>query len=106
MTSYNVAVTVCPVIFRPRVQHAEEITGVGTIYDAFIRMIDNYQMLFEDFADDTTFSQGGNPVPAQTQKQLVLAKSISVNKSHLDSTTNADTSCTDSNLILLSQSHQ
>ena len=59
MNSYNVAVTVCPVIFRPRVQHAEEIMTVSTYYDAFIRMIDNYHYLFD--ADDR-FCNQANPV--------------------------------------------
>ena len=60
MTSYNIAVTVCPVIFRPRIQQADEIIGVSTFYDAFIRMIDNYHYLFN--ADDR-FCNQANPVP-------------------------------------------
>ena len=60
MTSYNIAVTVCPVIFRPRVQRSDELSGVSTFYDAFIRMIENYHYLFD--ADDR-FCNQANPVP-------------------------------------------
>ena len=60
MTSYNIAVTVCPVIFRPRIQKADELIGVQTFYDAFIRMIENYHYLFD--ADDR-FCNQANPVP-------------------------------------------
>ena len=70
MTSYNVAVTVCPVIFRPRVQQAEEIMGVSTYYDAFIRMIDNYHYLFD--ADDR-FCNQANPVLRPSRSLLSSA---------------------------------
>ena len=65
MTSYNIAVTVCPVIFRPRIQQADEITRVSTFYDTFIRMIDNYHYLFD--ADDR-FCNQVNPVPRPSQE--------------------------------------
>ena len=68
MTSYNIAVTVCPVIFRPRIQKADELIGVQTFYDAFIRMIENYHYLFD--ADDR-FCNQANPVsrPGQSREE-------------------------------------
>ena len=48
MTSYNVAVTVCPTIFRPKIHSADDIMTVSVYYDAFIRMINNYNELFEE----------------------------------------------------------
>ena len=66
MTSYNIAVTVCPVIFRPRIQKADELIGVQTFYDAFIRMIENYHYLFD--ADDR-FCNQANPVPRPGQSR-------------------------------------
>ena len=75
MTPYNVAITVCPVIFRPRVQQADEILGVGIFYDAFIRMIDNYHFLFE--ADDK-FCNQVNPVPRPVVNKANYAESGTV----------------------------
>ena len=41
MTSYNIAVTVGPNIFRPRLTRSQDVTNVGIFYDLIIRMIDD-----------------------------------------------------------------
>ena len=46
MTTYNIAVTVGPNIFRPRQNNADDILRVGVYYDAMIRMMENYEVLF------------------------------------------------------------
>ena len=46
MTSYNIAVTVGPNIFRPKADVQEDIVGVGIYYDAMIKMIENTEALF------------------------------------------------------------
>ena len=53
MTSYNVAVTVGPNIFRPKSDRSQDIISVGVYYDAMIKMIENYDALFgEEFKLD------------------------------------------------------
>ena len=47
MTTYNIAVTVGPNIFRPRNNNADDILRVGVYYDAMIRMMENFSVLFE-----------------------------------------------------------
>ena len=46
MTSYNIAVTVGPNIFRPKADVQEDIVSVGVYYDAMIKMIENTEALF------------------------------------------------------------
>ena len=53
MTSYNIAVTVGPNIFRPKSDRQQDIITVGIYYDAMIKMIENYDALFgEEFKQD------------------------------------------------------
>ena len=47
MNSYNVAVTVGPNIFRPRVSTCKDIVNVGIFYDLLIKMIDRNAELFD-----------------------------------------------------------
>ena len=50
MTSYNIAVTVGPNIFRPKNDKQQDIITVGIYYDAMIKMIENYDAIFgEEF---------------------------------------------------------
>ena len=46
MTSYNIAVTVSPNIFRPQQLIDRDMTNMGTFYDIFIKMIDYYDQTF------------------------------------------------------------
>ena len=48
MTSYNIAVTVGPNIFRPLTVRPADLFNAGTYYDVVIRMMENYEILFED----------------------------------------------------------
>ena len=48
MTSYNIAVTVGPNIFRPLTVRPADLINAGTYYDAMIRMMENYDVLFQD----------------------------------------------------------
>ena len=48
MTTYNVAVTVGPNIMRPFKHTQDDIVSAGVHYDAFMRMISQYQYFFED----------------------------------------------------------
>ena len=65
MTSYNIAVTVGPNIFRPLTVRPADLFNAGTYYDVVIRMMENFEILFE-----------GAPIPneedfdmlAQTEK--------------------------------------
>ena len=52
MTSYNIAVTVAPNIFRPKADVQEDIVSVGVYYDAMIKMIENTEVLFEGELSD------------------------------------------------------
>ena len=47
MTSYNIAVTVGPNIFRPLTVRPADLFNAGTYYDVVIRMMENYDILFE-----------------------------------------------------------
>ena len=46
MTSYNVAVTVGPNIFRPLVARPGDLSNHGIYYDIIIKMIDKCDILF------------------------------------------------------------
>lgn len=47
MTAYNLAVTVGPNIFRPKIAKTEDIRNVGIFYDLLIKMIVNHKELFD-----------------------------------------------------------
>ena len=47
MDSYNVAVTVGPNIFRPRVHRSTDLFKVAVYYQALITMIDQFDELFD-----------------------------------------------------------
>ena len=47
MTAYNIAVTVGPNIFRPLTVRPADLINAGTYYDAMIKMMENYEVLFE-----------------------------------------------------------
>ena len=62
MTSYNIAVTVGPNIFRATNEEATSIMDHAIYYDAFMRMIDNFDDLFsidrdQDFLNDNKLNQ-------------------------------------------------
>lgn len=48
MTSYNVAITVGPNIFRPRHHKKDDLLNVGVFYDAMLRMIEHYSTVFDE----------------------------------------------------------
>ena len=48
MTSYNIAVTVGPNIFRPMAVRPADLFNAGTYYDVVIRLMENFEILFED----------------------------------------------------------
>lgn len=50
MTSYNIAVTVGPNIFRPLTVRPADLFNAGTYYDVVIRMMENFDVLFEGHA--------------------------------------------------------
>mmetsp|Transcript_24325 Transcript_24325/g.32585 ORF Transcript_24325/g.32585 Transcript_24325/m.32585 type:complete len:81 (+) Transcript_24325:61-303(+) len=60
MTSYNIAVTVGPNIFRPLTVRPADLINAGTYYDAMIRMMENYEVLFE-----------GAPIPNEREMDLL-----------------------------------
>jgi len=47
MNSYNIAVTVGPNIFRPLTVRPKDLFNAGTYYDIVIRMMENFEILFE-----------------------------------------------------------
>jgi len=47
MNAYNIAVTVGPNIFRPLTVRPADLINAGTYYDAMIRMMENFEVLFE-----------------------------------------------------------
>ena len=47
MNSYNLAVTIGPNIFRPKVIRPEDISSVGIYYELIIRMMENFEILFD-----------------------------------------------------------
>ena len=47
MNSCNIAVTVGPNIFRPLTVRPADLFNAGTYYDVVIRMMENYEILFE-----------------------------------------------------------
>ena len=50
MTAYNIAVTVGPNIFRSLTVRPVDLYNAGTYYDAMIRMMENFEILFEGAA--------------------------------------------------------
>ena len=48
MTNYNIAVTVGPNLFRPLQVRPADLYNAGTFYDVIIRMMEHYEVLFED----------------------------------------------------------
>ena len=48
MTSYNIAVTVGPNIFRPKTDRYDDIITHGVYYDAMIKMIENHEAIFDE----------------------------------------------------------
>ena len=61
MTSYNIAVTVGPNIFRPLTVRPADLINAGTYYDAMIRMMENYEILFE-----------GAPIPGERDMDMLF----------------------------------
>ena len=51
MTSYNIAVTVSPNIFRSRENASADIFSHAIYYEAFICMIENYDYFFEESSE-------------------------------------------------------
>lgn len=47
MTSYNIAVTTCPTIIRPKVTKPDDLFKHATYYAALIKMIEYYDVIFE-----------------------------------------------------------
>ena len=52
MTSYNVAVTVGPNIFRSKHNRSRDIFNHSIYYETLIRMIDHFDEIFTDGIDD------------------------------------------------------
>ena len=52
MNAYNLAITVGPNIFRPKVSKPDELNNAFVYYDLIIRMIENYPMLFDKEKDN------------------------------------------------------
>jgi len=50
MTSYNVAVTVGPNIFREEVEK-EDLSTHAVYYEVFIKMLDDYFFIFDDYPE-------------------------------------------------------
>ena len=48
MNAYNIAVTVGPNIFRPLTVRPADLFNAGTYYDVVIRMMEHFDVLFED----------------------------------------------------------
>ena len=46
MTSYYVALTICPKIFRSRNNRSKDIMNYASYYEALITMIDRYDEIF------------------------------------------------------------
>lgn len=57
MTSYNLAVCICPNIFRPCRTKGDEMYNVGIFYQAFISMIMYFEYLFN--GEDLVMKKGG-----------------------------------------------
>lgn len=58
MTSYNIAITVGPNIFRPRYIAAEDLSDVGHYYDIFINMMKNFKRFFEGEDEEGVLRHG------------------------------------------------
>lgn len=48
MTHYNIAVTVGPNIFRPKELKPSDLINAGTFYDIMIRMMTNFDEIFNN----------------------------------------------------------
>ena len=60
MTSYNVAVTVSPNIFRSRNNRSEDIMNHAVYYGAMITMIDRYDEIFDEASEDQAALKQGD----------------------------------------------
>ena len=54
MTHYNIAVTVGPNIFRPKELKPSDLINAGTFYDIMIRMMTNFDEIFQQNEEVTT----------------------------------------------------
>ena len=50
MNTYNISVTITPSIFVPPIYKAEDAMAGQSFYNVFIRMLDNYHIIFEVLA--------------------------------------------------------
>lgn len=58
MTSYNIAITVGPNVFRPRYIAAEDLSDVGHYYDILINMMKHYKRFFKGIDDEGDLRHG------------------------------------------------
>lgn len=79
MNHYNIAVTVGPNIFRPRIVRPQDLFSAGTYYDVVIKMMENFDAVFGEtnplqdsrmLEEITTgeFKSGGAPQRAPMQQ--------------------------------------
>lgn len=47
MNHYNIAVTVGPNIFKPKEISPQDLFNAGTYYDVMIKMMQNFEFIFE-----------------------------------------------------------
>jgi len=76
MTSYNIAVTVGPNIFRSLTVRPADLYNAGTYYDVIIRMMEHFEILFEDApipnAEDFDLNAQMNKLADTTPKDEIV----------------------------------
>ena len=79
MTSYNIAVTVGPNIFRPQKNETKDLLNVGIFYDLLIRMIENFDVLFDkNLSYENLIERYTNNVANRCRKSLKSVGGVGV----------------------------
>ena len=82
MTSYNIAVTVGPNIFRPLAVRPADLFNAGTYYDVVIRLMESYEVVFEGAAienseDFDLLAQATNIANSSVASQAKVGQNMS-----------------------------
>ena len=74
MTSYNIAVTVAPNIFRTKTERLDDIITHGVYYDAMIKMIENYEAIFGDQLNFENLRHGAVGTTKTSDLKTILSR--------------------------------
>ena len=84
MTSYNLAVTLGPNIFRAEVEEAD-LASHANFYQAFIKLVDDYEHIFEDSFDVNELGDWRNQSANDNQQaEEIVTERVNYDKANSD----------------------